>query len=156
MLVCLYVNMFCILVSLMGCCGKLMRNLMGTIKTFEEIVAWQKARVLNKEIYLISISGPLSKDFGLRDQMRRSSVSVMSNIAEGFERRGNKEFARYLTIAKGSCAELISQLYVAMDVGFISDQEFKRLHEMAINTSRLIQGFKSYLKTKEINKSVSL
>jgi four helix bundle protein len=73
---------------------------MGTIKSFEEILAWQKARALNKEIYLLTLKGKLALDYGLKDQIRRSSISIMSNIAEGFERKGDKEFARYLTIAK--------------------------------------------------------
>lgn len=91
---------------------------MTTIKNFEGVFAWQKARELNKEIYLITNEGLFSKDFGLRDQIRRSSISIMSNIAEGFERRGDKEFIRFLNIAKGSCAELKTQLYAAIDVGY--------------------------------------
>ena len=125
-----------------------------TIKNFEDIIAWQKSRELNKEIYLITSVGSLSKDFGLKDQMRRSSISIMSNIAEGFERRGDKEFSRYLTIAKGSGAELKSQLFAALDVGYISDKEFQMLVDLANETSKLIQGFKSYLQKSQSHKVV--
>ena len=119
---------------------------MATIKNFEEIISWQKARVLNQEVYLLTNNSGLSRDFGLRDQMRRSSISIMSNIAEGFERRGDKEFARFLTIAKSSCAELKSQLYAAADIKLISDEDFKRMAAQADEVSKLIQGFKTYLK----------
>jgi four helix bundle protein len=88
---------------------------MSTFSTFEEIEAWKKARELTKRIYQISSRGPFSKDFGLRDQARRASVSIMSNIAEGYERGGTKEFLQYLSIAKGSVGELRSHLYVALD-----------------------------------------
>jgi four helix bundle protein len=119
---------------------------MATIKSFEEILAWQKARELNKEIYLITTDGKFAKDFGLRDQIRRSSVSIMSNIAEGFERRGDKEFIRFLNISKGSCAELKSQLYAALDIGYIDEDKFNSLMDLANNAGKLLQGLKNYLK----------
>ena len=123
---------------------------MATIKSFEEIFAWQKARELNREIYLITDKGPFSKDFGLRDQIRRSSISIMSNIAEGFERRGDREFVRFLNIAKGSCAELKTQLYAANDVGYIDEEKFIFLMTLANDTGKLLQGFKSYLNQSKI------
>ena len=118
---------------------------MATIKRFEEVFAWQKARELNREIYLITDKGLFSKDFGLRDQIRRSSISIMSNIAEGFERRGDREFVRFLNIAKGSCAELKTQLYAANDIGYIDEEKFIFLMALANDTGKLLQGFKSYL-----------
>ena len=118
---------------------------MTTIKSFEGILAWQKARELNKEIYLITNEGLFFKDFGLRDQIRKASISIMSNIAEGFERRGDKEFIRFLNIAKGSCAELRTQLYAAIDIGYIDEEKFKSLMSLANDTGKLLQGFKNYL-----------
>jgi four helix bundle protein len=97
------------------------------IRKFEDIEAWRVARCLTKEIYTITSRGEFSKDFGLREQIRRASVSIMSNIAEGFERDGNKEFKQFLSTAKGSAGEVKSQLYIALDVGFISDEEFNVL-----------------------------
>jgi four helix bundle protein len=92
---------------------------MARAERFEELLAWQKARLLTKEIYELSRGAPLSNDYGLIRQMQRAAVSVMSNIAEGFDRTGSGEFHRFLSIAKGSCGELRSQLYVAFDAGYI-------------------------------------
>ncbi len=89
----------------------------GEIDKFEDLIAWQKARELTKIIYAVTKQGEFSRDFGLRDQIRRSAVSIMSNVAEGFERGGRSEFHQFLVIAKGSCAELRSQLYTALDAG---------------------------------------
>lgn len=92
--------------------------------------------------------GAFQKDFGLKDQIRRACISVMSNIAEGFERGGCNEFIRFLAIAKGSAGEVQSQLYVAMDQGYLSQTVFEELHHTAIETSRLIAGLMNYLETK--------
>jgi four helix bundle protein len=89
---------------------------MSRIEKIEDLIIWQKARELSKKVYEITTEGKFAKDFGLRDQIRRSSVSVMSNIAEGFERQGDGEFKRFLSIVKGSLGEVRSQLYVALDV----------------------------------------
>ena len=86
---------------------------MATFKRVEDIEVWQRARVLTREIYRISNLGSFSKDFGLRDQIRRASVSIMSNIAEGFERSGSGEFAQFLSMAKGSSGEVRTQLYIS-------------------------------------------
>ncbi len=94
---------------------------LGTITRFEEIEAWQTARELTRRIYAISGEGQLARDFGLRDQMRRAAVSVMSNIAEGFESRTQALFVEYLGRAKASAGELRAQFYVALDVGYIPD-----------------------------------
>ena len=104
---------------------------MAAFKTFEEINAWQNARGLVKDVYSMTRTGDFSKDFGLRDQIQRAAVSICSNIAEEFERRGNKEFVNFLWIAKGSAAEVCSQLHNARDLGDISDERFKLIYESA-------------------------
>ncbi len=119
---------------------------MPTIKRFEDIEAWKKARELTREVYRNSKVGPFSKDFGLRDQIRRAAVSVMSDIAEGFERGGNKEFMQFLAIAKGSVGEIESQLYVALDENYIDENEFVSLKRLAGSTKRLIGGLLGYLR----------
>ena len=119
---------------------------MATFKKFEEIEAWKRARELTREVYRKSKAGELSRDFGLRDQMRRAAVSVMSNIAEGFERGGTKEFVQFLAIAKGSVGELESQLYVALDQDYIDELEFASLKRVAESTKRLIGGLIGYLR----------
>jgi four helix bundle protein len=123
---------------------------MSHIKSFEEIEAWKKARELTKVIYQITMEGSFSRDFGLRDQIRRAAVSVMSNIAEGFERNGNREFKRFLAIAKGSAGEVKAQLFVAKDVGFISQAQFDELYMLTTEVGKLIGGFMSYLGQAEI------
>jgi len=120
---------------------------MATITRFEDIEAWQKARVLTRHIYEVTGRGTFARDFGLRDQIRRASVSSMSNIAEGFERGGNKEFIQFLSDAKGSTGEVKSQLYVALDAKFIAQPQFNELYKLANDTSRLVGGFMSYLQT---------
>jgi len=119
---------------------------MATIKRFEDIEAWKKARELTREVYRHSKVGPFSKDFGLRGQMCRAAVSVMSNIAEGFERGGNKEFMQVLAIAKGSVGEIEAQLYVALDQIYIDENEFVSLKRIAGSTKRLIGGLIGYLR----------
>jgi four helix bundle protein len=123
------------------------------IDKFEDLIAWQKARELTKNIYRVTKIGEFLKDFGLRDQIRRASVSIMSNIAEGFERGGRSEFHQFLVIAKGSCAELRSQLYVALDAEYIDIPTFQGLDGLARETSRLVGGlraavYKQKMKTK--------
>ena len=115
----------------------------GRIEKFEDLIAWQKARELTKNIYRVTKNGDFSKNFGLRDQIRRSSVSVMSNIAEGFERGGRSEFHQFLVIAKGSCAELKSQLYVALDAEYIDTITFQNLDALAKEVSRLVGGLRA-------------
>jgi four helix bundle protein len=115
---------------------------MKKVECFEDLIAWQKARELTKEIYKISKNGEFKKDFGLRDQIQRASVSIMSNIAEGFDRASRAEFHQYLVIAKGSCAEVRSQLYVAYDVAYISSSRFKKLKELADEVSKIIGGLR--------------
>ena len=122
---------------------------MKKINRFEDIESWQRARNLSGKIYTITSSKNFSVDFGLQNQMRRAAVSVMSNIAEGFERGGNKEFRQFLSMAKGSTAELRSQLYVALDAGYIDDDVFESVFNLANETGRLIGGFIRYLKKSD-------
>jgi four helix bundle protein len=116
---------------------------MGRVDRFEDLIAWQKARELTKRVYLCTAKGGFSKDFGLRDQIRRASVSVMSNIAEGFERGSRAEFHQFLVIAKGSCAEVRAQLYIAKDVGYLSEKEFIELMDLATEGARIIGGLRA-------------
>jgi four helix bundle protein len=119
---------------------------MAKIEKFEEIQAWQKARQLVKRIYQVTSEGDFAQDYGLKDQITRASVSIISNIAEGFSRQTDKEFIQYLHVAKGSASEVQSQLYVALDLGYISKDAFKELYELSQETIRLISGFVRYLK----------
>ena len=123
---------------------------MGKIERFEDLMSWQKARELNRLVYKISKCGNFSKDFGLRDQIRRASISVMSNIAEGFERGGDKEFLQFLSIAKGSCGEVRCQLYAALDENYLDEAEFKELYARSTEVSRLISGMMTYLQRSEL------
>ena len=122
---------------------------MPTFRKFEEIEAWKKARELTREIYRHTRAGALARDFALRDQIRRAAVSVMSNIAEGFERDGRKEFLQFLSIAKGSIGELKSQLYVVADQEHLPHDEVQRLMRMAAETGALIAGLLNYLRKVE-------
>lgn len=123
---------------------------MKKIEKFEYIVAWQKARILTQQIYGCSKVGTFARDFGLRDQVQRASVSTMANIAEGFERGGDKEFIQFLSTAKGSCGEVKSHLYVAMDQSYVSDEQFKGLYQQADEVSRLVAGFMGYLQQSNV------
>ena len=109
---------------------------------FEELIAWQKARELAKQIYIVTKQGEFNRDFGLRDQIQRASVSVMSNIAEGFERGSPADFHRFLVIAKASCAEVRSQLYLSLDIGYLQKDDFNRIMNLANETSRIIGGLR--------------
>ncbi len=119
---------------------------MAKFRSFEEIISWQKARELNKDIYNITNkNNSFSKDFGLRDQIRRSSISISSNIAEGFERETTKEFIRFLYIAKASSGEFRSQLYLAFDLNYINKDEFSKLNLKVNEVSKLLSGLIKYL-----------
>lgn len=115
---------------------------MGEVKKFEDLVAWQKAQVLAREIYRVTGERAFAGDFGLKDQMRRAGVSVMSNIAEGYERLSPGEFHQFLVIAKASCAELKSQLFVAFDVGYLDRAQFTDLTSLADEAGRIIGGLR--------------
>ncbi len=115
-------------------------------KSFEELEVWKQARELVNFVYKITKNGSFSKDRGLTDQIRRSAVSVMSNIAEGFERGSNTEFLQYLFISKGSAGEVRTQLYIAMDQGYVSQEEFEKGKLLCVNISGQISGLIQYLK----------
>ena len=119
---------------------------MAGIRSFEDLDVWQLARKLVGEIYGTTASGPFMKDFGLRDQIRRAAVSVISNIAEGFERGGDKEFVQFLSQAKGSCGEVRTQLYLSRDLGYLTEDTFLRLRELTSRTGEMISGLIRYLK----------
>ena len=122
------------------------------IERFEELIAWQKARTLSREIYEITRRGAFARDFGLSGQIQRAAVSIMSNIAEGFERGGRGEFHQFLSTAKASCAELRSQLYVALDVGYLDQQKFHVLLKHAEEVARIIGGLRaSVAKQRKVN-----
>ena len=120
---------------------------MPTIIRFEEIEAWQTARELTKLIYMLTDDGKFARDFGLKDQIRRASVSIMSNIAEGFESQTQAQFIRYLGIAKASAGEVRSQLYVTRDLEYITQEQFTKAFAMAEKASRQTARFISYLET---------
>ena len=120
---------------------------MSTIHRFEEIEAWQSARELTRSIYKLTSTGLFSRDFGLRDQMRRASVSIMSNIAEGFESRTSGLFVELLGRAKGSAGELRAQLYVASDAGYLTQEQSDALRQLCEKCSGQISGFTSYLRS---------
>ena len=119
---------------------------MATYESFEELQVWQKARQLVNEVYTLTKNSAFGRDLDLRNQIRRAAVSVMSNVAEGFERGGTGEFVQFLSLAKGSAGEVRSQLYVAHDQGYLSQEEFDQVTSLAIETSRLISGLMSYLR----------
>ena len=119
---------------------------MATIERYEEIKGWQKARELTRFVYSITRQESFARDFGFKDQIRRATVSVMSNIAEGFERDGKAEFIRFLSIAKASAGEVQSQLYVALDQEYVTTEQFDRGYGLCDETMRLIGGFMAYLR----------
>ena len=115
---------------------------MALIKRFEEIIAWQEARILTKQMYRLSQKGDFRKDFGLRDQIQRAAVSSMSNIAEGFACDSKREFARFLGFARRSAVEVQSLLYVALDVGYINQGDFNKYFAQAKKTRALVGALK--------------
>ena len=123
---------------------------MMTVEKFEDLIAWQKARELTRAVYIVTASGEFSHDYGLKDQIRRASVSIMSNLAEGFDRASRADFHRFIVIAKGSCAEVRAQLYVALDAGYLNKERFMPLYEMATEEARILAGLrKSVEKQKD-------
>lgn len=119
------------------------------LETFEDMEMWQDARSLVNSVYDITAEGNFARDYALRDQIRRASLSVMSNIAEGFDRAGNKEFVHFLNIAKASAAEVRSQLYIASDQGYIDSKTFTLLKDKLLSISRQLSAFMRYLKHHE-------
>ncbi|HEY2413093.1 MAG TPA: four helix bundle protein [Pirellulaceae bacterium] len=123
---------------------------MAKIERFEDIEAWKRSRLLTKRVYDCTKQRGFEKDFGLKDQIRRASVSTMSNIAEGFERGGNQEFVQFLATAKGSIGEVRAQLYVALDQGYITKQQFDDMYKDAESISKMVGGFMTYLRKSEL------
>jgi four helix bundle protein len=118
---------------------------MGKFNSFEEINSWQKARLFNKRIYEVTDGVIFKKDYDLVRQIRRASISISSNIAEGYERNSDKEFVYFLYVAKASAGEVRSQLYLALDLNYITEIEFNELFEKVSDISKLISGFIKYL-----------
>jgi four helix bundle protein len=122
------------------------------VERFEDLIAWQKARQLASAIYRITTQGEFAKDYGLRDQIRRAAVSAMSNIAEGFDRASRSEFHQFLVIAKASCAEVRSQLYVALDAGYINQETFDIVSSNTSELLRIIGGLRAAVQKQRDNK----
>jgi four helix bundle protein len=127
----------------------------GKIEKFEDILGWQSGREVCRLVYQLTKIGSFSRDYGLRDQMRRAAVSIISNIAEGYESQNNRTFIRYLFIAKGSAAEIRAQAYVALDHGYITQENFDTLYQLTDQTSRRIRGLISYLE-QHLDGSIAL
>ncbi len=119
---------------------------MSPIKRFEEIEGWQEARVLTKQIYQLTSKGAFARDFGLRDQIQRAAISVMANIAEGFDCDSNVEFGRFLGYARRSVVEVQSLLYAAHDLGYINEESFRECLDQTVKTKGLIGGFIHFLR----------
>ena len=122
--------------------------MVGRIEKFEELIAWQKARLLTAEIYDITSHDRFAKDYGLKDQIRRAAVSVMSNLAEGFERGRPSEFHQFLSVSKASCAELRSQLYVALDAHYLNQADFDGLMVKALEVAHIVGGLRAAVERK--------
>ncbi|HEX8360993.1 MAG TPA: four helix bundle protein [Longimicrobium sp.] len=113
------------------------------VKRFEELVVWRKAKDLSVEVYRLTAGGQFGRDRGLRDQIRRAAVSVMSNVAEGFERYSRAEFKHFLSIARGSASEVRSQLHLAHELGYLPAHEHRELHDQCVEVSRLLAALRA-------------
>lgn len=121
---------------------------LGGIQRFEDIEAWKEARNLTRAIYRATSKGSFAKDFGLRDQLQRASVSIMANFAEGFDGGSNREFLKFLAYALRSTTEGQSHLYVALDQGYIDQHAFESLYDLTVKVKNLISGFIRYLRSQ--------
>ena len=122
---------------------------MAKFSKFEEIQAWQKAYDVTLQVYRLTSDGSFAKDFGLRDQIRRASVSIMANIAEGHGRRTNLEFANFLNLSRGSAAEVQSHLYIAQGLSYVSQSDFDELYQQLTEISRMTLSLAQYLRTSD-------
>ena len=122
---------------------------MSTFKRFEDIKAWQKARVLSRDIYSITKQGEFSKDYDLRSQIRRSGVSIMTNIAEGQGRRTDKDFANFLNISLGSIAETKSHIYLALDLEYINQPVFEDVYQKLDEIGKMVFALSNHLRTEQ-------
>jgi four helix bundle protein len=118
---------------------------MASVKNFEEMDVWKKSRLMVKMIYLITNQPGFSRDWQLANHLRKTAISIVSNISEGFERDGNREFVNFLSIAKGSCGELRSQLYIALDLNYIDENQFLEISNLATEISKSLKGLMNYL-----------
>jgi len=121
---------------------------LATIKSFEELIIWQEARKFANDIYKLTKKYPQEEMYGLTSQMRRSAVSIMSNIAEGFDRRTTKEFINFLVIARASASEVQNDLYISLDLNYINKEDFKTYYDYARKIGKLINGLITYLKSQ--------
>jgi four helix bundle protein len=128
---------------------------MATIKNFEELEVWKLAMELCTEVYSLTNTDFFSKDFALKDQIRRSAISIPSNISEGYEREGINQFVYFLVIAKGSCGELRTQLKIANTLNYINEKEYITLNEKSLSTSKQLAGFIKYLKNFKSNEKIN-
>ena len=119
------------------------------IERFEDVRAWQEARVLTNMVYEASDTGPFAKDWGLRDQVRRAAGSTMHNVSEGFDAGSDAEFIRFLKYARRSASEVQSQLYIALDCHYIDQDQFQRIYDQATSVKKLINAFIGYLKRSQ-------
>lgn len=122
------------------------------INSFEDLEIWKVSLDLVKKIYYLTSNGPFSKDFVLRDQIRRAVISINSNIVEGFEKNNNNELIRFLKISKGSTGEVRAQLIIARTISYISDEDYDKLNNIVMSLSNQIGKFISYLETKRKNR----
>jgi four helix bundle protein len=120
---------------------------MATIKNFEDLDSWKKARELAGCVYELTRKEKFSRDFGLRDQIQRAAGSVMHNIAEGFDCGSDPEFVRFLKMARRSASEVQSELYLALDCGYITPDELKKAYSLALEIKKLINGMMTYLRS---------
>ncbi len=127
----------------------------GRVERFEDLIAWQRARRLTRVVYAATHQGGFAKDFGLRDQIQRAAVSIVANIAEGFERNSRAEFHQHLSIAKASCAEVRALLYVAHDCGYLDQSHFDQIMSDAIEVSRIVGGLRAAVDRQRNQANVS-
>jgi len=120
---------------------------MAKIERFEDIEAWQLARELTRRVYAVTKVAEFARDFGLKDQIQRASGSIMHNIAEGFDGGSNAEFTKFLRYAQRSCTEVKSQLYMALDQNYITEDSFRDLYDLTTKTHAKVGGFIRYLTT---------
>ena len=116
------------------------------IERFEDLIVWQKALMVSKKVYILSSGGPWSRDYSLKDQVRKASVSVISNIAEGFGRHGKQDFRHFLSMANGSANEVRAQLHLARELGYVSSEEINKVIDLCSEVSRMIKGLRNSVK----------
>ena len=126
---------------------------MASIQKFEDLVLWQKSKDFTIKIYKLTELEKFAKDYGLKEQIRRASVSIPSNIAEGFDRKGNKEFIQFLQISLGSLAEVKTQLIIAFELDYINNENLEMLNQEIIEIQKLLKGLITYLKNSQLKGS---